>query len=172
MRLLKKLFQRLIVATAMICLIAPEVSRAELKEGDSFPDLSIFRLEGQLSGSLKGKILVVDFWASWCGPCKQSFPSLEALHKKYSDRGVVVIAVSVDEKKAAMEKFLKSNIATFTVVRDAEQKLVEAAGVKAMPTSFVVDAAGRIVLAHSGFHKGDDKKWESTLESLLKEKKQ
>src|SRR5579862_4013190 len=95
-----------------------------VKAGDSFPDLSAFKLEGKLPDSTKGKVVMVDFWASWCEPCKQSFPAMEDLHKRYADRGLVIIAVNVDENRPDMEAFLKKNTATFVVVRDPSQKLV------------------------------------------------
>ena len=95
---------------------------AALKVGDTLPDLASFKLEGKLPDTLKGKIIIVDFWASWCLPCAKSFPALDELQKKYGDR-VVVLAVNVDEKKANMEKFLAKHAVTFTVVRDAEQRL-------------------------------------------------
>ena len=112
---------------------------AGLKPGDAFPDLSGFKLEGKLPDSTKGKVVLVDFWASWCEPCKQSFPVMEQLHKRYSDRGLVIIAVNVDENRPDMEAFLKQNTASFTVMRDPAQKLVDKAGIATMPSSFLLD---------------------------------
>ena len=82
-------------------------AQAALKVGDTLPDLASFKLVGKLPDSLKGKIVVVDFWASWCLPCAKSFPVLDELQKKYGDR-VVVLAVNVDEKAANMTKFWRN----------------------------------------------------------------
>ncbi len=82
---------------------------AALKVGDTLPDLASFKLEGKLPASLKGKVVVVDFWASWCLPCAKSFPVLDELQKKYGDR-LVVVAVNVDEKKANMDRFLENTL--------------------------------------------------------------
>jgi thiol-disulfide isomerase/thioredoxin len=116
---------------------------AALKVGDALPELSGFGLEGKLPDSLKGNVVMVDFWASWCGPCKESFPTMNELQKKYGDKGLVIIAINEDENKYKMEDFLKDHPVTFTVVRDAQQKLVAAAAIQSMPSSFVLDDTGR-----------------------------
>ena len=142
---------------------------AGIKTGDAFPELGAFKLEGKLPDSTKGKVVMVDFWASWCEPCKQSFPAMEELHKRYSDRGLVIIAVNVDENRPDMEAFLKKNAATFTVVRDANQKLVERTGIATMPSSFLIDRDGKVRFAHTGFRGAETKKkYEEEIESLLK----
>ena len=144
-------------------------AQAALKVGDMLPDLASFSLEGKLPEGLKGKVVIVDFWASWCEPCKESFPIMNDLQKKYADKGLVIIAVNVDEAKSDMQDFLKKNPTAFTVVRDAKQKLVATAGIQTMPSSFIFDAAGKIRFTHSGFH-GDKtrKEYEREIESLLK----
>ena len=141
---------------------------AALKVGDTLPDLAGFKLEGQLPDPLKGKIVVVDFWASWCLPCAKSFPVLDELQKKYGDR-IVVLAVNVDEKKSKMEGFLAKHSVSFAVVRDAEQKLVAVVEPATMPTSFILDGGGKVRFLHNGFHGEDTRKeYISEIESLLK----
>ena len=141
---------------------------AALKVGDSLPDLASFKLEGKLPDALKGKIVVVDFWASWCLPCAKSFPVLEELQKKYADR-LVVLAVNVDEKKANMDHFLAKHPVSFNIVRDAGQKLVAVAEPATMPTSFILDGDGKVRFLHNGFHGEDTRKeYISEIESLLK----
>ena len=140
-----------------------------VKAGDTFPNLADFKLEGKLPDSLKGKVVLIDFWASWCEPCKQSFPVMEELHKKYSDRGLVIIAINLDEKKPDMEAFLKKNTASFTVVRDPNQKLVDKTGIATMPSSFLIDREGKVRFTHTGFRGNETKKkYEEEIEGLLK----
>lgn len=142
---------------------------AGIKPGDAFPDLAPFKLEGKPPEATKGKVLLVDFWASWCGPCKQSFPAMEELHKRYSDRGLVIVAINVDENRSDMEAFLKKNATSFTVLRDGGQKLVERAGIATMPSSFLIDREGKVRFVHTGFRGAETKKsYEEEIESLLK----
>ncbi len=143
-------------------------AQAALKIGDTLPDLASFKLEGNLPASLKGKVVLLDFWASWCLPCAESFPVMDELQKKYGDR-LVIIAVNVDEKAANMKKFLEKHPVSFTTVRDASQKLVAAAEPATMPTSFILDGDGKVRFLHTGFH-GKDTRKEYIIEigSLLK----
>src|SRR5262245_47585770 len=128
--------------------LAPSLGHAAtnstLKVGDSFPQLSRFELEGELPASLKGRIVVVDFWASWCGPCRKTFPLMEQLHHRYAKRGLVILAVNEDKSRAAMEEFLKENPVTFTVLRDAKKKLAAEVKVPALPTSYLLDSQGKV----------------------------
>ncbi len=140
-----------------------------LKVGDTFPDLSTFALEGEMPADWKGKILVIDFWASWCAPCAASFPHLDKLQRQFADRGVYFIGVSVDDKASKMHRFLARHPVSFTIVRDASHRLVGACDIPAMPTSFVVDRSGAVRAIHTGFHAGEtDQQLIKELEALLK----
>jgi cytochrome c biogenesis protein CcmG/thiol:disulfide interchange protein DsbE len=156
----------------MIGLVSTPGLRADdpaLKVGESFPDLGGFQLEGKLPAELKDKVLLVDFWASWCEPCRQSFPVMDDLLTKYGPRGLVIVAVSVDEKDSDMQKFLKKMKPSFMVVRDASAKLVAKVGVPTMPTSFLIDQQGKVRNIHTGF-RGEKtrKEYEQEIEALLK----
>jgi thiol-disulfide isomerase/thioredoxin len=158
------------IRIALLVLAVASVCPAAFKQDDPLPALDSFKLEGKLPDTLKGRVILLDFWASWCGPCKKSFPAMEELHKQYAGRGLTIIAVSVDEKREDMERFLKAENVSFTVVRDAGQKLVAAADVSAMPTSFLFDRAGKIRYVHKGF-VGDEtvKEYQEQIQLLLKE---
>ena len=165
------LFRQTLKKFALAALLAGTffTAQAALKVGDPLPDLAGFKLEGTLPDSLKGKVVILDFWASWCGPCAESFPVMDELQKKYQDQGLVILAVSVDEKVAKMATFLKKNPVTFTIVRDAEHKLVATAGPETMPTSFIIDRAGKVRFLHNGFHGAATRKeYVEQIESLLK----
>jgi thiol-disulfide isomerase/thioredoxin len=144
------------------------VAAAPLKSGDAFPDLTKFNLEGTLPDT-KGKIVLVDFFASWCGPCKESFPVMQELHKKFAGKDFAIIAINLDKNKADMDDFLKKHPADFTIVRDAANKLVSTVKIPTMPTSFLLGRDGKVVSVHRGF-KGDEtrKKYAEEIEALLK----
>ena len=124
------------------------------KAKNVLPDLSTFGLEGTLP-KLKGKVVYLDFWASWCAPCKASFPVLNRWHEQLGKKGFTVLGINVDETAAAMNAFLKKNQVSFPTVRDAAQKLVAAANVSTMPTSFLIDQQGVIQQVHTGFREKD-----------------
>lgn len=148
--------------------------RAEVKTGDPFPDLAASGLVALAGGALpetSGKIVLVDFWASWCAPCKASFPALARLHQDYANRGVVVLGVSVDEKPAAVAALVKKLAPPFVTVHDREQKLVRAVVVPTMPTSYLVGRDGRVRFIHSGFQgAATEKELRQQIEVLLGEK--
>jgi len=142
-------------------------SAALPKEGDTFPDLTKFGLEGALP-DLHGKVVIVDFFASWCEPCKESFPVMEELKQKFGDK-LVIVAVNVDKKKADMDEFLQKHPVTFTIVRDAANKLVNEIKIPTMPSSFVLDQNGKVRSFHRGFKGAETKKkYLEEIESLLK----
>jgi thiol-disulfide isomerase/thioredoxin len=138
---------------------------AEWKEGDLLPEL---RVEGV--PALAGRVVLIDFWASWCAPCKASFPHLDQMYKDYAGRGLVVLGVNVDDEASAMRKFLERTPVSFPVVRDAGQRLVAQADVPTMPTSFLVDRQGRIRKRHVGF-SGEEttRELRAEIEGLLHE---
>jgi peroxiredoxin len=158
----------ILAVVGVTCLSA---SAAGWKSGDALPDLSTFGLEGKLPDNLKGKVVVLDFWASWCVQCKESFPALERLHEKYGNQGLVVVGVTVDEKAADVEKFLKKTPVKFSIARDAKQKLATAADVDELPATYFIDRSGKIRYAHTGFDgKQTEKKYQEEIKKLLDEK--
>lgn len=146
---------------------------AEIKVGDPFPDLKQFKLEGSLPELFKGKVIFVDFWASWCNPCRESFPVLNELSKKYSDRGVVIIGVNLDETRADMDNFLKEHPAVFTIVRDKSESVAKKLSIHTFPSSYVLDVEGKVRFVHGGFHgEKTRKQYIEEIESLLEKKLQ
>ncbi len=157
----------LLAMTLFLSLMA--ANKKPLKEGDAFPDLSKYQIEGKVPATLKGKVVVVDFWASWCGPCKESFPMMEELYRRFDRQGLIILAINVDESKAAMEEFLKQHPVTFNVVRDTNKKLVAEVNIASMPTSFVLDPEGKVHAVYRGFHGSETKrKYLEDIDELLK----
>ncbi|MFT5500538.1 MAG: cytochrome c biogenesis protein CcmG/thiol:disulfide interchange protein DsbE [Woeseiaceae bacterium] len=102
-------------------------------------------------GDNKGKVVVVDFWASWCVPCRRSIPWLNNMQEKYGDQGLVIIGVNEDTSEADFVEFLKNYPAHFKTVRDTEGSLARKFDVVAMPSSFILDRDGNVVARHLGF---------------------
>ena len=121
-----------------------------LKVGDTFPDLADMCLDGELPATLRGRIVIVDFWASWCAPCKKTFPVMDELHHRYGKKGLVVLAVNEDKNRKAMEEFLKEHPVTFPVVRDSKKRLAVRVNVLGLPTAYIIDGAGKVLAIESG----------------------
>lgn len=116
----------------------------------------------------KGKVVYVDFWASWCSPCRDSFPWMGAMQKKYESEGVVFVGINVDRKQKDAEAFLKDTPAQFTVAFDPKGKTPKAYDVMGMPTAFVIGRDGKVLHSHIGFNDSDKKDYEKHIQDALK----
>lgn len=119
----------------------------------------------------KNKVVYLDFWASWCGPCRKSFPWLNAIQNKYKDQGLVVIGINLDKDFENAEEFLKAVPAEFTLFSDPEAKWADQYKLIGMPSSFVLDGNGEIRHRHVGFKKANIEAYENSIVSLLNELK-
>ena len=118
----------------------------------------------------KGKVVYLDFWASWCAPCRISFPLLNKLHQKLKSQDFEVVAINLDEEKDKAEKFLKEIPVDFTVLRDADGKWSDQYVVESMPTSFIIDRNGVVQMIHHGFTSDDITGIENKITELLASK--
>jgi thiol-disulfide isomerase/thioredoxin len=116
---------------------------------------------------LRGRVVYVDFWASWCAPCRRSFPWMNEMQQKYGARGLTVVGVNVDKRRPDAERFLQQTPASFTVVYDEAGKSPEAYGVKGMPSSYLIDAAGKVVAVESGFRDEQKAALEERIRALV-----
>jgi len=116
---------------------------------------------------LKGQVVYLDFWASWCAPCKQSFPFMSEMQAKYGPRGFTVIGVNVDQKREDADKFLTSTPAKFTVGYDSAGKVAEVYQPKGMPTSYLIGADGKVRAVHVGFKDSQREEIEREIQSAL-----
>ena len=124
--------------------------------GASTPKLApAFSLKGRTGvvalDSLRGKVVLVDFWASWCVPCHKSFPWMSDLFTRYKDKGLVVVAINLDKTRDAADEFLEKHPAPFTVAFDPTGTTAEAYHVSGMPSSYLVGPTGEILYSHIGF---------------------
>ncbi len=117
-----------------------------------------------------GRVRIVDFWATWCDPCRDLMPVLERIHRKYSGQGVSVYGVSFDEDRAMLQAFLEKNPVSYAILWDkGGARLGEPLDVYRLPTTLVVDKAGIVRFAHVGFDSGEPEKLEREVRRLLAE---
>lgn len=117
----------------------------------------------------KGRVVLVDFWASWCPPCKTSFPALDAIYREFQEQGLEVLAVNVDERRHDADTFLGAHPHGLTVLFDPKGVAPEAFGVKGMPSSFLIDRAGDIRFTHMGYSGNVDDSYRQEIRQLLSE---
>lgn len=151
--------------------ITPTAARAQAAVGQPAPALELPTAGGAVISlsQLRGKVVYLDFWASWCAPCRQSFPWMGDLHRRLADRGLVVLAVNLDTKSADAQAFLKAVPAPFTVAFDPAGQSPRQYGIKAMPTSVLIGRDGRVKAIHGGFRPSDTAALESTILQALQE---
>lgn len=144
------LFAAAVVAAVILAAAAP---RAATREGSAAPSITMTDANGVTVtlAELKGKVVLVDFWASWCVPCRASFPALEMLYRDYKARGFEVLAVNVDERRKDADQFLKDKPHTMRILFDPKGQAPEAFGVTGMPTSVLIDRKGVIRYSHQGY---------------------
>lgn len=116
-----------------------------------------------------GKVLYLDFWASWCPPCAKSFPFLNELHQQYQNEGLQIIGINLDEVAEDAEKFLTQYPAEFTIASDLSKQCAENLAVAAMPSSYLIDRKGIIRHIHLGFRAGETQELREMVKQLLAE---
>lgn len=136
--------------------------------GKKAPSLSVETVNGKGKIELaKGKVYIVDFWATWCEPCKKSFPKYQELYTKYQSSGLEIIAVSVDDENKGIEAFIKQHGAKFPVAWDEGHKIADQWKPESMPTAFVIDKEGVIRHVHAGYHDGEEAELDKEIKELL-----
>lgn len=140
--------------------------------GRQAPGFSLPGTDGSVNlATFKGRVVYLDFWASWCGPCRKSFPWMNELQDQYSAQGLSVVAINMDKTREPAVAFLVDYPPSFTVAFDRQGVVADAYGVRAMPSSYLINRDGRVQSVHWGFVEGSERtKMLSELEHLLARK--
>ena len=161
---------RALLATLALALTQ---SAGAVEAGAPAPDLALARLEQSSQtlslASLRGSVVYVDFWASWCVPCRLSMPALDALYRQNRARGFAVVGINKDVSADDAQRFLRRIPVTFPLLSDARDAAAHAFNVKAMPSGYLVDRKGIVRQVHRGFTAQTAAELERQIEELLKE---
>ncbi|ARN21509.1 TlpA family protein disulfide reductase [Piscinibacter gummiphilus] len=152
----------------LAALVAFTGSAMALEAGQAAPALDVAGAKDPVSlSALKGKVVYVDFWASWCAPCKQSFPWMNEMQAKYGNRGLQIVAVNVDAKREDADRFLAEVPANFVIGYDAKGDSPKRFQIKGMPSSVLVGPDGQVIKVHAGFRPDERKAQEDAIVAAL-----
>jgi len=158
-----------------LLLLATALSIAPVLAGDATAPAAEFALTSRtgevvsLSG-LKGQVVLINFWATWCGPCRKEMPLLEQIQKKYASLGFTMLGVNVEEDTTMMDAFLKDVPVTFPILLDPANGVSKLYNVSAMPSTVIVDRKGNIRYIHQGYKAGDESKYQDMIRQLIRER--
>lgn len=141
----------------------------QIKVGEKAKDFALPATSGEKISlaSLRGKVVLINFWATWCGPCQEELPELDRLQSKHRQRGFSILAISVDNEPENVKTFLKKYDIKLTGLWDRDKRTAEAYAVEAMPSSYLVDRNGVVRAIYRGYDPKDFKRLESEVDALL-----
>ena len=138
---------------------------------DEAPDFTLPTLDGPnlRLEEYRGQVVLINFWASWCGPCRQEMPVLDQLHQRYEDTGFAVLGVNVEGETGPAQQIVDKTKVTFPVLIDTNQAVSEMYNLEAMPSTLVVDRDGNVRYIHLGYKPGDEAKYVEIVKKLIRE---
>ncbi len=159
---------RCLVAVFVLC--SAGVAAAKVQKGQRAPGFSLTTLKGEkvTLASLAGKVVVIDFWAQWCEPCKHELPELDKLQKEYAGKGVHVLAINIDKQRDNAEKIVRMLGLSLEVPLDPAGSIAATYDLPKMPTSYLVDKKGVVRYVHEGYESGDVARFKKELDELTK----
>ncbi len=159
------------IISIMALVLSAVFAASQVQAEQQAPD---FTLKSKDSGNIRlseqrGNIVLVNFWASWCGPCRDELPEMEALYQEYQDMGFEILAVNVDDDESKADVLLSDIEVSFPVLFDSAGDVSKLYDVNAMPTTVMIDRDGNQRLIHLGYRAGDEKKYEKAIKILMRE---
>jgi len=168
---IKKLLFKAVFKCAFLVVFLSSLSAQALSIGDTAPDFTLKSLQGKnlKLAEQRGQIILINFWASWCGPCRKEMPILQNLHTKYQDLGVAVWGVNVEQENQAGRDFLADLNLSFPIFFDQTNTISANYQVEAMPTTVIVDRDGKVRYIFRGYKDGYEKKYAKAIKKLIRE---
>jgi len=160
-----------LILLSLACTMAFSNAGAATAASGPAPNFTLKSLSGKNMklSELTGNVVLINFWASWCGPCLQEMPLLNAIHKKYEPLGFTVLGINVEENSDNARAFLADRPVDFPVLLDTSNKVSKLFDVVAMPTTVVVDRDGKMRFLHKGYKAGDEKEYRKMVKKLVRE---
>lgn len=146
-------------------------ANASVNLSDEAPDFTLKSLQGSnlRLEEYRGQVVLINFWASWCGPCRQEMPILDRLHQRYEDTGFTVLGVNVEGEVTPAQKIVDKTNVTFPVLIDEKQSVSQLYDLEAMPSTVVLDRSGIVRYIHLGYKPGDEAKYVQVVKKLIRE---
>lgn len=156
-----------IITVIFACLLSVALQAKELS--GPAPDFALTTLDGEKVklSDLKGHVVMINFWASWCGPCRQEMPLLNDIYASYKKAGFVLLGVNLDESAEDAKAFLKKTPVNFPVLMDSKGQVADLYKNQAMPSSYFVDRKGDLVYLHQGYRPGEEEDYKKVIKKLL-----
>ena len=170
MRMIRSLVAATLAATVSLAALAPACAATTVANAIA-PDFTLRAADGRnvRLDELRGQVVLVNFWATWCGPCREEMPRLDTLYQKYRKSGFVLLGVNVDDDpKTALATMAKLNV-SFPVLLDTDKKVSKLYDLNTMPSTIVIDRDGKMRFLHRGYRAGTESDYEQQIRGLLKE---
>jgi len=158
-----------LMAFGLMCLLAVTTHAETMNE--PAPDFTLKNQAGEnvRLEDMRGQVVMLNFWASWCGPCRQEMPLMDEIYEEYEKFGFTILAVNVDEDAADADRFLSTVPVTFPILYDGESRVSELYGVDAMPTTVMIDRSGNKRFLHRGYQPGYEDDYRKQVKKLIRE---
>jgi peroxiredoxin len=159
-----------VVGSAAVSLALSPAAQASVP-GSPAPQFSLDSKAGKAVnlGQYKGQVVMINFWASWCGPCRQEMPLLENIYKKYNKLGFTLLGVNVEPDSKAADDWLKQTPVSFPILYDKDSKVSKLYDVAGMPSTVIIDRKGNVRVLHKGYKPGDENEYLDSIRTLVRE---
>jgi peroxiredoxin len=168
---MNKQFKRILTTICLTGALLISAGSQAAAVGGSAPDFTLKSNSGKniKLNEYRGDVVMINFWASWCGPCRQEMPALEQLYSKYKDLGFVILGVNIDEDSSKAVSMLSKIPVSFPVLFDSSKKVSDMYGVSAMPTTYLLDRDGNLRYLHKAYKPGYEHKYAKQIKALVRE---